>query len=127
MFFISQRQQLDAYEWTMRQIKRTHGFFGDEPRCLRLALGFRESSQIRAWQIEREDRSDHLYGLFANCAERGSQGFMPANDLVDGVLERFRIQDTLQAQSSGETKPRTIGFELIQKPQSLLIVRKREA
>src|SRR6516225_5430989 len=71
-------------------------------------------------------RKHSLHRLSVLRLDFGAQNLVPAHDFVDRLLQRRNIQSPLEAQADWNVVRRTVRFQLVQNPESLLRERKRK-
>ena len=103
------------------------GYFGDG---LFAGLGFTfilgKITEIDHWQRDDQFRRNHLHRLPITTRKCCTQGFMPAYDLIQTLLQRSHIQLTSHTQRHRHVVKGAVGLQLIQEPEPLLGVRKRK-
>ena len=113
-------QQFDAQQRQSRQIKRALRLAGRPPERLRLSIGKRERAQVAHRQSQRHRRRDRLNRPAILKSEAGSQYFVSANDVIDGLLEQPCLKRALHPDGDGDVVKGGVRLQLFEEPKPLL-------
>ena len=86
--------------------------------CEGVSLG--QHRQIDGRNAQRDLGLHDLKRLSINLDERGSQRFVPLDNLKEGLFDQFSRQVALDAPPHRDVQGRIAGFELVQQPEALL-------
>ena len=123
---VGHAQQARAHERAGGEVERGLGLVGGDPACARFALGGRQRAEIVHGQRQGERVGEALEGRAVGAGEGGAQGFVAADEFVDGALQRGRVQGAAQAQRLGHVVGGAGGVELVEEPEALLGERERQ-
>src|SRR5215204_2119014 len=116
----------DPQERARRQIERLARKAPGHAQQLRRPLRFRQLPEVNDGNGQRKFRKDVLRGYAIDSGERSAQVFVAADDLVDSPNQDSLIERTIELVTVAQVVSKTVRFELVQKPKSLLVQRKRQ-
>ncbi len=125
VFSLCQPQQHASNQRSLREIERPSGFVSQKTLRFGFATRLRDFDQIDDGYIERQTFCHHLSGRSVHDAERCPQRVMTRNDHIQRTLQRRHIQIAGQSHGHRRVIQRRSRHQLVQDPETLLIVRKR--
>ena len=96
----------------MREVERLVGPVTGAACRLLFPFGRGQMRQALCRDVYRERGAHHLQGAPVYVAERGSEGVVPLDNVVDAARKSIAIQRTLQSQSFGNVVNRFSGSSL---------------
>src|SRR5881394_382271 len=90
-------EQNRASQWRAPQVKRGPGLESEPRRQLACRIG--RLAEIDEVQLQPGASQEDLFGLAIMSTEYGAERFMTADELVQGVLQGFRINYSVQGPS----------------------------
>jgi hypothetical protein len=80
----------------------------------------RQVREVFDREVDGEGRIDDLYRLRVEEREAGAQGFVPADDLRKGELQRRDIEEAAQEDGVADVVSGAEGMKLMKEPEALL-------
>src|ERR1044072_127382 len=120
MLRLAQLEQPPSHQWRNCQIEGQSSLFTGELLRLLFALTRCKMREICERQAEGLRLSNKLNWLRVYDGERCTQGLVATQQFGEGLLQGMEVECAGEADGSGDVISDVAGFELIEKPESLL-------
>jgi hypothetical protein len=116
VFLLCEAQQLDAQQWTTRQIKWRLDLFCRRALRLGFALVHRQCGEVFYRESKQQTRRDHLRRSAVLARERRAQSFVTFDDLVETLFERGYVELAGKTHGCRQIVESAVRLQLIEEP-----------